>query len=111
MDRVDELRTIVKDLIRKYAQIPASYGDVVAEPVYDDAGGHYQLWHIGWQQKKRVHGCILNIQLKDGKLWIQHDGIEHGVTDELLEAGVQPEELVLAFFTTAERKHLPFAIA
>ena len=49
--------------------------------------------------------------LKDGKIWVQHDGIEDGVTNDLLEAGVKQEEIVLAFFLPSERKHLPFAIA
>ena len=111
MDRIEELRAIVKKIILEYAKIPASYGAVEAETVLDDTGGHYQLWHIGWQQYKRIHGCILNINIKEGKLWIQHDGIGDGITDELMEAGVKQEEIVLAFFTPAERKHLPFALA
>jgi hypothetical protein len=111
MDRVNELRDIIKNVIRKYAAIPPSQDEIEVDTVFDDVENHYQLWHIGWERKKRVHGCVLHIKIKDGKLWIQHDGIGHGITDELLEAGVKHEEIVLAFFRPSERKHLPFAVA
>lgn len=111
MDRVDELRQIIKAVVRKYAAFTPNYGEIEVDTVIDDTGGHYQLWNIGWQNKRRIHGCVLNLMLKDGKIWVQHDGIEDGVTNELLEAGVKQEEIVLAFFLPSERKHLPFAVA
>ena len=111
MDRVEELRQIVKAVVQKYAGFTPNYGEIEVDTVIDDAGGHYQLWNIGWQNKRRIHGCVLNVVLREGKLWIQHDGLGDGITNDLLEAGVKPEEIVLAFFTPAERKHLPFAVA
>jgi hypothetical protein len=110
-DRIKQLRHIIKNIILKYAAIAPSYGDIEVDTVFDEVGEHYQLWHIGWERKKRIHGCVLHIKIKDEKLWIQHDGIAHGITEELLEAGVLPQEIVLGFFFPSERKHLPFAIA
>jgi hypothetical protein len=111
VDRLTNLRIIIKEIILKYAAIEPSYGDIEVDTVFDEVGDHYQLWHIGWEGKKRIHGCVLHIKIKDGKLWIQHDGIAHGITDELLEAGVLPQEIVLGFFFPTERKLLPFAVA
>lgn len=39
--------------------------------------------------------------LKDGKIWIQYDGTEIGIADELVKLGVPKENIVLAY-------HLPF---
>jgi hypothetical protein len=111
MDRVEELRQILKAIIGKYAAFTPNYGEIEVDTVIDDTGGHYQLWNIGWQNKRRIHGCVLNVTIKDSKLWIQHDGLGDGITQELLEAGVKPEEIILAFFLPSERKHLPFAVA
>lgn len=111
MDRVEELRQIIKAVVWKYAAFTPNYGEIEVDTVIDDTGGHYQLWNIGWQNKRRIHGCVLHLMLKDGKIWVQHDGIEDGVTNDLLAAGVKENEIVLAFFTPSERKHLPFAIA
>jgi hypothetical protein len=111
MDRVELLRQAAKEVVRKYAGFTPNYGDIEVDTVFDDDGGHYQLWNIGWQNKRRIHGCVLHLVLKNGKIWVQHDGIEDGITNDLLEAGVRQDEIVLAFFTPAERKHLPFAVS
>ena len=40
---------------------------------------------------------LLHSDIQDGKLWLQHDGTEDGVADELVSAGVSKERIVLAF--------------
>ena len=74
-------------------------------------GGHYQIWHIGWDGWKRIHYCVLHINIKDGKIWVQHDGIYEGITQKLLDAGVPHKSIVLGFHAPSERKHTPFAVA
>ncbi len=39
----------------------------------------------------------MNFDIKDGKIWIQHDGTEIGVANELVEMGVPNEDIVLAY--------------
>ena len=34
---------------------------------------------------------------RDGKIWIQHDGTEAGIADELIARGIDPGRIVLAF--------------
>lgn len=36
--------------------------------------------------RKRVHGCLLHVEIIDDKIWIQRDGTEDGIADELVEA-------------------------
>ncbi|HDN27464.1 MAG TPA: hypothetical protein ENG03_10300 [Thioploca sp.] len=36
-----------------------------------------------------MRGCVLHIDIKDGKIWIQHDGIEVGIANELIALGVR----------------------
>ena len=43
-----------------------------------------------------VHGSLVHLDIKGGKVWIQRDGTEHGVA-QLLEAGVPKDHIVLAF--------------
>ena len=53
--------------------------------------------NIGWDDGKRVHGSLAHVDIIDGKFWIQRDGIEHGIANELLEAGIPKDRIVLAF--------------
>ena len=59
---------------------------------------------------KRIHGNLLHIDIKNGKIWIQHDGIEEGIAKELLEMGVPKEDIVLAFYPPYKRPHTGFAV-
>jgi hypothetical protein len=33
----------------------------------------------------------------EGKVWVEYDGIEQGITKDLIAAGIPPERIVLAF--------------
>jgi hypothetical protein len=48
------------------------------QTIFDVERDHYQLLHLGWRGSKREFGCILHLDIKDGKIWIQHDGTEAG---------------------------------
>src|SRR6185312_4596708 len=102
---------IVKRIIRDYAALKPSFGDIVVETIFDDSQGHYELVYSGWDGWHRVHGSVIHVDIREGKVWIQHDGTESGITDELLEAGIPPEHIVLAFHHPDKRKHMPFAVA
>ena len=45
-------------------------------------------------------------------MWeIQHDGTESGIADELVQAGIPPEHIVLAFHHPDKRQYTGFAVA
>src|SRR3989442_528102 len=111
MDSVMPYGEIVKQIIRKYAAFKPAVGEIETETIFDDEHGHYELRQVGWEKWRRIHGCVIHVDIKDGKIWIQHDGIEDGITDELLEAGVSQEDIVLAFHHPYKRKYTGFAVA
>lgn len=110
MDRVAVYREIVKRIIQEYAAFDPSTGDVEAEVIFDDQRGHYELLYTGWKQWRRVHGSVIHIDIREGKVWIQHDGTSDGIAPQLVEAGIPPEQIVLAFHHPDRRKHTPYAI-
>jgi hypothetical protein len=110
MDRVAEYREIAKRIIREYAAFDPSTDNVEAETIFDDEHGHYELRYTGWDGSRRVHGSVIHVDLRDGKLWIQHDGTSDGIAGQLEEAGVPREHIVLAFQHPSRRKHTPYAV-
>ena len=56
-----------------------SYGEVEVQTIFDWERDHYQLLNVGWDGKKRIRGCVLQIDIKNEKIWIQHDGKEIGI--------------------------------
>ncbi|MGD1861418.1 MAG: XisI protein [Leptolyngbyaceae cyanobacterium] len=69
---------------------------------------HYQLLHVGWRGHKRQFGCILHLDIKAGKIWIQHDGTEIGIANQLVELGVPKQDIVLAFHEPEVRQFTDF---
>ncbi|HEY6329669.1 MAG TPA: XisI protein [Blastocatellia bacterium] len=111
MDTLDHYRNVVEKLLTEYAMIPYAYGEVKTEPVFDRNGDHYLLVNVGWDQGLRVHGCLVHIDLIDGKLWIQRDGTEQGMACELEEAGIPKDHIVLGFRAPELRKYTDYAVA
>ncbi len=111
MDRLTTYRKIIKDLITQYAQIKPAYGDIEIEAIFDETSDHYELIYTGWDEHRRIHGCVLHIDIKGDKVWIQHDGLEGGVAEELVEAGIPREHIVLGFQPPQVRPYTQYATA
>ena len=79
MAKTDEYRQIIRDILTEYSQIKSANEEVEAELIFDLERDRYQLVHVGWSRKRRIYGYILHLDIKDGKIWIQHDGTEVGI--------------------------------
>lgn len=85
---------------------------VEAQTVFDLARDHYQLVYVGWRRNgDRDYGCLLHLDIKDGKIWIQYDGTEGGIADALVELGVPKEDIVLGFHPPSVRQFTEFAVS
>jgi hypothetical protein len=97
MDQLNQYREIVKKTILKYAQFCPSHGQIELHPVFDDQRDHYALMQIGWDRGKRIRGNLIYVTLNQGKVSIEYDGMERGITQELINLGIPREDIILAF--------------
>jgi hypothetical protein len=67
--------------------------------------------NIGWDGPRRIHGSVIHLDIIDGKIWIQHDGTNWPVADELMAAGITKDEIVLGFQPPEVRPHTGFAVS
>ncbi len=85
--------------------------DTEVQLIFDIERDHYQVVHLGWEEQRRVYGCIIHVDIKDDKLWIQRDGTEVGVANELVNAGVPKKDIVLAFQSPYKRQFTEYALS
>jgi hypothetical protein len=105
LDRVEQYRQIVKRLIEEYASWGSSRGQISSEAIVDREKDHYEVLHVGWDDERRVHCSFIDIDIINGKVWIQHDGTDHPVAEELMAEGIPKDDIVLAFHP-AKVRHL-----
>jgi XisI protein len=110
MARVTHYGQLIQDIFREYGDFKPSYGQVEVETIIDSVQGHYQLMTVGWDGQRRVHGCLLHVDVKNGKIWVQHDGTEEGIANRLVAEGVPKDDIVLAFHSPFKRRFTEFAV-
>lgn len=111
MDTLTHWREIIKSILKENAAYKPAYGDITVELVLDEKGDHYELSYIGWDGYDRIHGSIIHIDIRDGKVWIEYDGTDDEIANRLVEAGIPPSHIVLAYRHPNKRKYTSFAVA
>jgi hypothetical protein len=110
MNRVEEYRDIARRLVCEYASYKPANGQIDNEAIIDLEHDHYVMLHVGWDGERRVHGPVIHLDIIDGKIWIQYDGTNRPVADELLAAGVPRDDIVLGFHPEDVRRMTDFAV-
>jgi XisI protein len=66
---------------------------------------------VGWQNERRIYGCILHLDIKDGKIWLQHNGTESDIAQELVELGIAKTDIVIGFHSPFKRQFTEYAVS
>ncbi|MBX2930226.1 MAG: XisI protein [Saprospiraceae bacterium] len=113
MDKITKYKTIVRKLVEEIGQLgSSSFEDVETQIITDDEHGHYLLYSNGWSNESRTYGCYVHIDVRpDGKVWLQHDGTNLVLANELLVKGILKTDLVLGFHSPFFRKQTEYAAA
>jgi hypothetical protein len=108
---IEQYRQHIRHLLserQKLASMSRKYEEYEVQTIFDEQQDHYQLLYVGWRGNKRDFGCILHLDIKDGKIWIQHDGTEVGIANQLVEMGVPKQDIILAFHEPYIRQFTEF---
>ncbi len=110
MDKLNQYRQAIQQILTRYSQIKPSFGDIERYTAFDSEQDHYQVTSVGWENRRRVYGCLIHIDIKGDKVWIQYDGTEDGIANELVELGIPKHDIVLAYKSRFMRKYTGFAV-
>ena len=111
MDRINQYQQIIEQVLTRYLELNYANAELHNEPIFNHEAGQYVVMSSGWQGALRIHGCLLHLKIQDGKIWIERDGTESGIANELIAAGIPRHAIVLGFYSQAARKHTDFAVA
>jgi XisI protein len=113
MDKVKKYYTIVNQLVSEIlTDYQSAKNPIVIQPIIDKENGQFLLYHNDWRNERRFYGCFLHLSIaKNGKIWVQHDGTDLIIAEQLLERGVLPEDLVLGFRAPIVRADMGLSVA
>jgi hypothetical protein len=111
MDTLETYRAIILEVLQEYVHLKYAYGNIHNELIVDREADRYMVVSVGWQNAKRIHGCLIHIDVIQDKIWIQRDGTEAGIADELLAKGIPKDHIVIGYKEPEIRKYTDFAVA
>jgi len=71
---------------------------------------HYQIVYLGWKRQTWIHSCIIHLDIRDEKIWIQWNATERDLAAELVANGVDNKDIAIGFHTPFMRKFTPYAV-
>jgi hypothetical protein len=111
MANLTQYRETVQQLLQDYAAFSHNDHEVATQLICDTIRDHYQLVHVGWHGDRRVYGCVLHLDIKDGKIWLQHNGTENDIAAELVEMGIPKTDIVIGFHSPFKRQFTEYAVS
>ena len=111
MDKLTHYRALVEAVIKDRAGHKVSHGQIDTQGIVDRERDHYAVVHVGWDRGKRVFGTVLQLDIINGKIWVQFEGSDRAAAEDLVAAGVPHEDIVLGFQPPDIRKYTDFAVA
>ncbi|MDM8559624.1 XisI protein [Candidatus Parabeggiatoa sp. HSG14] len=111
MDTLNAYRQIIQNVLSQHIQTKYANADLQNQAIFDSKHDSYCVLSTGWADVKRIHSCLIHIDVIDNLLWIQQDGTEDGIAYELEEAGIPKSSIVLGFHEPKVRQYTGYAVA
>ena len=112
MDKVTQYKLIVRDIALETGKLGDRPENAIENQIIlDEERGHYLLYFNGWKGSKRTYGCYFHVDVsKDGKVWVQHDGTDLRIAQQLVDRGIPHCDIILGFHSPLKRPDTDFAV-
>ncbi len=96
--QVENYRRILESTVKRHAQFQPANGEIETHAVCDREADDYMVVDSGWNEKgRRIYDVVLHFRLQDGIVHVERDNTDAEVVRELLEAGVETGDIILAY--------------
>jgi hypothetical protein len=110
MASLENYRNLVKQILTEYSQIPPSDSGVENATIFDLENDRYMLFSLGWSKGRRIHYCVMHIDIIDTQVWIQANNTDRLIAEELVAAGIPPEAIVLGLQPPEVRPYTAYGV-
>ncbi len=109
MDRLTQYRQLLREILTELTVVPFAHGEIEIQTVFDTEQDRYLVVNAGWKRNDRIYGPLVQVDIIDGKFWVQRDGTEDSIPVMLMEQGVPQHDIIIAYRTPEDRLIMGFA--
>jgi hypothetical protein len=102
--QIDFYKRCIKTLLSEYESFTSPWSKV--ELIFDDERMSYMVVRVGWLKHKRIHLCLVHIDILGEKMLIQCNNSENKVVTELVEMGIPKQNISCGFLPPETQTHL-----
>ena len=112
MEKLVKYRRLIMETLNEYARPTSTAQPGIEEQLlFDTQRDHYQVLAVGWEKGRRVYFCILHLDIRNGKIWLQENSTDFDVIGVLEEKGVPKSDIVLGIHPEEVRPMTEYAVA
>ena len=111
MDKLNSYRQSIKTLLSRYGSEIKQNDNWESQLVFDEERDHYLWLDVGWDGSRRIYHCMMHLDLKQGKVWLQQNATDLNPAEDLIELGVTREDIVLGLQPPFKRPYTNYGVA
>lgn len=111
MDNLAFYRQSIQDLLTHYDGDEKRGEERESQLIFDQQRDHYLWLYVGWNGSKRIYFTLIHFDIKDGKIWLQQNATDIDPAEDLLEMGVQREDIILGLQPPHKRPFTDYGVA
>lgn len=105
------LAEIAERVLTTYAKYPCAAAGVETRWLFDRERDQFALGTLGWEGVHHHYSVVTHPEIVNGKIRIQEDNTEEGISTDLEAAGVPKEQIIFGFRHPSLRPFTEYAAA
>ena len=111
MDKLTNYRHYIQAFLQQQTQGQIIGGDIETEVIFDLDRDRYLLIDLGWQEHQRIYNCVIHLEIRDEKIWIQRNQTDQPIANVLVTMGVAKEDIILGLQPPYIREYINLGVA
>ncbi len=97
-NKIESCRQILQKIIKRHARFQPANGEIETHAVIDTENDDYMVVDSGWNEKgRRIYDVVLHFRLQNGTVHIERNNTNAEIVQELLESGIEKDDIILAY--------------
>lgn len=104
MDKIEKYHCAMVSLLEDYQAYLKNAKTATHQILIDEKQRHYQLLAMGWEGQRYFFQVLFHFDIVGDKIWLRQNDTEWKIVDELIEKGVDKNDIIIGYVPTSLRE-------